>query len=549
MPGKPSRKDPADLGQVKTLLLTSLKIDFRSGAAGLAMGKKKDRVFFWAVLFPNLLMSLFFSLTLFKKTDIASFCLILLSLSMLMTAMNVLVVFLEVIIDPLDADILGHLPVSSRTFFLARLANLLFYVTLIGFSWIFIPSLFGASIEGSGPAFIPVFLLISWLAQIAAALFIVLIFTFLLSRMNLERTKDILTYFQLAMLFLIIGLYQILPRGLELTGKERVTFSFGHPWSFLLPPAWFAGLISGVMKGFDGPKVVHGCLALGTLALLWFLGTRKLSLEYAATLRRTAEAKGKKENSIGFLSAKGNLFARIRSLLRGSGPEGVGFDLAAWYFKRDRKARGGLLAGFIIPIPFIALSLLKGEFKDPFTVQPHISTLGSFAFLSFPGIYFHFSLYSTEDWKASWIFWASPIKNPSGLYRGALRLFVAGYIVPFFGLFFIFLCFFLPPFHAFPVTLINFAFVLDLTAFSSLFARDYPFSHEPKKIKSALKITYLMYSTLALFFVFGVAEYLAYTRPALYPFILLSSIGFFFLLRFLGDSRMERALKKSEYYG
>ncbi len=549
MPGKPSRKDPADLDQVKTLFRTSLKIDFRSSAAGLAKGKTKNRTFFWAVLFPNFWMSLFISLILFAKTDTAAYSLLVLGLSMVMTITTVLMVFLEVVIDPLDADILGHLPVSSSTFFLARLANLLFYVSLIGLSLTFIPSLFGAGVKGSGALFIPLFLLVSWLAHIAGALFVVLIFTFLLSRMNLERIKDILSYVQLAMLLLFFGIYQLLPRGLELTGKEGLTFSFGRPWSFLLPPAWFAGLVSGIMEGFDVPKTVHACLALGSLALLWLLGTRKLSLDYAATLQRTAEIIGKKEKSIASLSAKRNHFARTRSLLRGSGTEGVGFDLAARYFKRDRKAKGGLLTGFLISIPLIVLSLLSGEFKDPFTSPPHFSTLSAFAFLSFPGLSFQLSLYFTEDWKASWIFWASSIEDPSGLYRGALRFFLAGYLFPFFGLFFLFLCFFLPPFHAALVTLINLAFALDLAAFSSLFARDYPFSQEPEKTKSAGKMTLMIYSALALFFAFGATQYYAYTRPAIYPYILLFSIGLFFLLRFLGDYRMEQAMEKSEYYG
>ena len=538
-----------DFDQVKTLFRISLKLDFRTDPAAFAKGKKTSRAFIWAVLFPDFLTSFFLGVFFFRNTDLGAYSALILGISMTLIAMAVLVEYHQIIVSPLDAEILGALPVSSRTFFAARLANILFYVTAIGLALHFLPSLFGTGVKGSGPAFIPVFLLVSWLAVLWAAAFVVLVFAILVRWINLEKVKDLLAYIQLGLLMVTIVGYQFIPRFLDLAGKDRLTFSFHQPWSLLLPPAWFAGLASGIMEGFDTPRALQAALALISLALLWILAAGKISLEYSAVLLKASE----KTDGVEFRSPGkkgGRTFgARIRSLFVRPGPEEVGFELAARYFKRDRGVRNSLLTGFIIPIPFLFLALLDKGFKDPLAGDLSFYNFFFLAYLSMPGILFPFNLPNAEDWKASWIFWAAPLEDPAGLFRGAFKLFLARYLLPYFGLLFLAFCFLFPAFHAFLVILVVLAFTLNLAAAASLFWSDHPFCREPRRNAAAAKIQLAVFGVLSLMFLSAFIQTLLFRNPRYIPYALAFLLGLFALLRFLGDYRLEQKLEKSEYYG
>ncbi len=530
-----------DRRQLRTLLKYSLKMDFRTSASKFMKGKDSDFAFIWTVLLPDFVMGLLLGAGLFKKADLGAYSLILLAMVMTLAAMGLLVDFHETIANPLDAEILGPLPVSPRTRFLARLANLLFYASLICLSFTFLPALFGAGIKGSGPLFIPFFLLVSLTAVLAGAAFVVLFFDILARRVGRERLKTFLAYIQLGLLFFTFMGYQFIPRLLDKLPREGLHLSFHKFWSFLVPPAWFAGLLAGIMEGFDTAKAIHAVLALGCLLLLWGLAAGKITVEEGDAPRKAGKIRSiEKTGKPGKNSPLGAFLAR-------PGPEKAGFFLAARYFQRDQKARVSLLWGFLLSLTFPLLFILDGEFQDPFTPKASFPTFAMLAELSLPGLLVPFALESTEDWKASWIFWTSPLEEPAAVFRGALKLVLARYFMPFFLLFFLALCFLLPLRHAFPVALLNFLFSLDLAAFATLFKKTHPFSRENRKNQASAGLALVVFASMILIAFSGAAQHFLYRNPKFLPAGAAFSALLFFFLRFLADLRMENALEEAEY--
>jgi len=69
---------------------------------------------------------------------------------MIVTASSVIVEFNEIVLDPDDWQIIGHLPFPLRTYAAARVTNLMAYVLLTIASVSFFPMIIGVGLRDSG---------------------------------------------------------------------------------------------------------------------------------------------------------------------------------------------------------------------------------------------------------------------------------------------------------------------------------------------------------------------------------------------------------------
>ena len=165
-----------------------------------------------------------------------------------------------------EADVLLHRPISSRTFFFSKMINLIFYVLLMGTALGFFPALIGMILPDTPWFFCFVYFGVALMANFFMASMVVLLYSVLLRWLPLERLKDTLVHVQIGISFLLIFSYQFIPRIGELQADKLDISSL---WIYLLPSAWFTGVIQFVL---GTPHVMNGGVTVLALIGPFFLG-------------------------------------------------------------------------------------------------------------------------------------------------------------------------------------------------------------------------------------------------------------------------------------
>ncbi|NOY79238.1 MAG: hypothetical protein GXO76_15405 [Calditrichaeota bacterium] len=536
--------------QVKALFIASLKLDFRKSTLGrgLSSGRSSKKSTFLYTILSYFFISIMMAVGIFKVTDVASYSFLILTISMVMLAMAIIIEFHEIIINPLDADILGHRPITSRTFFVARLANLFFYITIMGASLTLLPAVLGVWVKGSHWTFAPLFLAVSWMANLSTAAYMILFYTLLVKWVNYDRLKDILAYVQMALTFILVIGYQFIPRMSEHIQPGHIAFQFKNIWNFLVPPAWFAGLTAGFYSGFDSHMVFLSLLAIGSTAILLTLAFRNISLEYASYLQKISSQteRFEKEHPRRKLAGRSQWRRWFRWVR--SGEEEFGFELTATYLKRDRTLRTRLFPSFGIPLAMLAFFLFEGSLSDPFKGVNGFETIFPLIFLVYVVFFFYEIISTSENWQGAWIFWVAPIEKPSALFWGGAKLFLIRYIIPFFTFVFLILMTQIPPWHAFLVTLLNGIIALVYFMFLALFNTKYPLSQPFERGQSNMRFL-MTVLFIPVFVVGGGVEYLAFRFSQYFLPLLLVLLVILVILWKWADYLMDQRLRKLEFSG
>jgi len=512
------RKIGADYHQFKGLLRASLKMDFRQSR--VAGGRRSSRSALLHTVLFYFIMSIVFSLSIFPRSDVFGYSFLMLAMSMVMMAFAVVIEFHEIVIHPDDSEILGSRPISSRTYFLAKMANLLFYITILGASLNLVPSVVGIGVAGSRFYFPVVYFLVSWAANLTTAAFIVLLYAFLVKSLPFERVRDVLSYVQIAFTFVLIFSYQFVPRIFQPGESGAGLLDLRGLWNLFAPPAWFASFVA-LAVGQSGGQMAHlSSLALVGGVLVLSTAFRNISLEYARYISELSTAVGSaQETERKGEGLRGNLIERIKCWFVRDPIERAGFELVSRYLKRDRTLRMRIFPAFGFPLAMLALYIYQGQFSDPFSMEKPFGTIFPLVFLVYVAFFFHFILPTCDDWRAAWLYWVVPLESPGKIYWGAIKAIILVYVLPFFILLTAIFSLKMSLAHALLVSCLNLLLFLTYYAFLSLFAKDLPLSRKFERGRSNVRFVF----TLIIFPVFmvgGALEYVAFKVPNLMPFIM-----------------------------
>ena len=465
-----------DGSQWKAIVWTSIRRDFRghSGATG-----KNRRVppIVRSVIFYGLMGSLM-AVNLVSRVTPFAFSLLLISYSMVMMAFAVILEFGQSIVHPGDADILLPRPIHPRTLFFAKLCHLLFYIILIGTALCLVPAIMASMIQNTSWTFPIVFFVVANLANLATASFIVLVYTGLSMMMRTGRFKSIMTFVQIFLMFVIFFTYQLIPRlNVEWLG-EGVSGKF----LWVLPPAWFAGLIESITFPSTPSHLRLAILGCGATILLFGFALRRISRVYTRLIQkqeieaesRLKAARPKEQRAI---SVRGPRFSFFRS-----SDAQAGFYLTSRILRRDRFVKTAILPLLGMPLAILVLAIMEGEVVDPFVVRPFTGDVATGSMVTF-FIFFMITLFLTtmvysHEPEASWIFFGAPLESPGNLYRGVKGSIIVWLILPFFCIFGAAFCFLIPVVHA--VKYIVSLLIMGLLALScsTFLVRDFPFSRK-----------------------------------------------------------------------
>ena len=348
-----------------------------------------------------------------------------------MMAMTLITDFSSVLLDTTDNQIILPRPVSSKTFFVARLVHILVYLLQFTIALALFPIIF--IFIGYG-ILVGLASIITILLTVMFAVFITyLLYGLILKLSSEEKIKDIISGFQIAMTIIFAGGFQIVPRLINIENL-KVTMPI-HWYTYLLPPMWMANALQAVQQlKVDGPHLIMILLAVSLPIFTFWIMIKFLAPSFAKKMAAMGNAGTIEEvvkNNAGKQTQ--SLSEKLAPILCINKTEEAGFEMAWKMTARDKGFKIQFYPSLAYLIVFIFVAVFnRGEnFANTWAT---LSTTKSFlwcVYLPMFSISAAVSLIAfNENFAASWVYISRPLKLPGSLISGALKMLLVKFFVP-----------------------------------------------------------------------------------------------------------------------
>lgn len=533
-----------DYDQWKALTIVALKLDYRQMSFGQAQWGGRD------VKGASLIVGQLIFYTMFGLFMGAAVWFIpdLFLAATLLTTVVVFVVGTTILLDhnsaltsPVDYPVLGFRPVSSRTYFAAKLTNVLVYTTAVTTVATYLPiaAFFvrhGTAVGLAGAAAI-------YVCSGTIALGVLLAYAAMLRLFGPHGLKRALSYIQLVMSFMIYGGYFVFAQFFQ-DSALRSFEVVKTPWVLLFPGTWYASYVE-LAAGRTGPMewipaaltlVLAGVLAAG-------LGSR-LSLDYSERLGALTAAARPRRAAAAATTGSG-----LARLWFATGERRAMAMLIRSQFKNDQRFRMAVLSIVPLTLLYIFMGVQDGGLGDPFGRGSGSGlSLVTVAVLIFPSM-LKMAVTHSDTFRASWIFFASPADRIT-LVRSAKNVLAAYFLLPY--LLFVlavYLYYVRSPAHvAVHIALLGLVSHFCLQ-FMVLMDPDLPFSKPPMKGRASTTMFGLIF---AIFVFVGFFQALA---PRMYQSVPWTAAGFAtvigasVMMDLLTRARVGRQMRSAEFQG
>ena len=372
---------------------------------------------------------------LLVSLDVFTYALIGISMSM-MTIGFWTIPYFDILISPIHYPIVAHTPVSSRTYFLVKLTQILTYTVLLLSSLNLPPAIAGIWIHAKESSqllylFPVVYLFIAFMAGFFT-IGVMTTFAGYLTKLYTKRhLRNIAQYAQ----FIFPSLFPVLwillprlPRSLSEDSIEQLTSVL--KWFYALPNGWFAGAVSLGVGEIERPFLILTGLAIISTLILVLGPLRNIAKGYSEYLSYLLESGNRQKSE---LRVKTPLFAKLfrNSIIR------AGFCLGSAYMCRDKhilRQFFASLGGIIIIVVIFAQDELfsLNWLQDAYAIglSPGFSIMSCFVGIGFIGCFILPIRYS-EHWKASWMLTLAPLSATRNLWRGIQAVALLYIVAPF----------------------------------------------------------------------------------------------------------------------
>lgn len=532
LPSQLWRKLGADPSQLRAILDVKLKLDDRrpvSFGRQQNSKKKKNRRFsiVWGMV-VSFATGVIYIFPLLMIEDVLSGLWLFFTMFLFLLSITLISDFSTVLIDTRDKYIVLPQPVNDRTLFLSRLLHIFIY-------------LFRIVLPMSLPGWIAIGFLIGWKAALIyplpllllvfTALFVVMgVYLFLLRVASPEKFKELLSYFQIAFSIILFGTYYLVPRAMDAAAMKHFNVAH-HGLAMFTPPYWLAAMFSWGVP-LAGAALLHllSFLAIALPLLCLWITIRFLAPQFGSRIAGLDAIEGGQENSKkGRVVGAGKIgqSQRLAKLLNQRPEAQAGFIMSWIQTARSRSFKMKVYPMFAyVPIYFVYLmTQSRRPFHDVWEGLPQtgkhiillymcsIVMLQAFAFISV-----------SDQYKASWIYWASPIKEPGAIMAGSFKVIWVKFFLPFFAVISVFVVSIwgLPAIFDVLLALVN--VTLFAAAMARIAYRRFPFSQIDQTVKGGSKFLRAIIG-MAIPGALGVGHYLALDMLWLkLLFLVLSSI-------------------------
>ncbi|HVF91044.1 MAG TPA: hypothetical protein VNH22_13325 [Blastocatellia bacterium] len=446
--------------QLKALLIVYLKQDLRGGKSLVSTHKGDYIKSNWSLLLIAVLYTIFgltVAVTALTEADVFAYSMLALSFTFFIALLGILAESGNVIFDETEADVIGHLPISSRTYFTAKVLNLFLFTLLIALSASFFPAVFGIWAVRSNLLFAVAHAVSATLMALLATALVVISYGLLMRFVSRERFDNIIAYSQGALaLFFMLG-YQIVPR---IAGSHEILTSSAARWyHFLYPPAWFSGLTMLMIGRGSLKALALASLALASLAILGTLAFRKIAggyssflskLSHGTTKARAGSEQGKGRGAKRAKARNDRVLEGIKAAFLRRPAERAVFDLVSLYLRRDREIKVRLYPSLTYAVVFPILALISEGLPNPFlSAQVSFYGLLGAAMVCFSGLSAVEVLVFSAHYRASYIFHVTPIARRGDIHGGIRKAIFVNIALPsFLALLLLFGFIWRNPFHA-----------------------------------------------------------------------------------------------------
>ncbi len=408
-----------DYAQWLALTRALLKRDFRTRSSQVARGNRGPATGGKALFAQAIFYSVFgviLSVAIVVSKDLFFIGLVMCSYVMFMVGTAVLLDHSSALTAADDYAVLGFRPVSSRTYFAVRLTNVLIYTLMMTTMVVYIP--IGALFVTHGAAAGIAGFFALYGASLAIAFVLLLGYAGLQRVVGANLLKQVLSYVQLAMSFMVYGGYFFISR--MVSKSFLATFTLQKSWWLLaLPPAWFASYFDLARGRFTTEVLLPSALSIVALGVMAMALTGKLSAGFADRLGESTVAATKPASARARRAKAGWLFR--------SGEGRAMALLIRSQFRNDQKFRMGVLT----ILPLTVLYIFQGVTRTgAATARPggEFSLVG-FAVMMFPAM-LKMQLTRSDAFRASWIFFAAPVDRAT-LIRASKNVVVAMFLMPY----------------------------------------------------------------------------------------------------------------------
>ena len=350
----------------------------------------------------------------FLSLDIFSYTLLTLSGTMGLVVLLILPHF-DIILSPTNYLVVSHTPVSSRTYFIVKLTQLLTYAVLLLGCLNLLPAIFGLWTEEQNPFFPVVYLPISFIAGFFMIGLMTMFAGYLTKLYTKERFRNIAQYAQLAFTIFFPAIYLFGPRFFTELATDKV-ISFFRAF-YLLPNSWFAGAVPLALGNTHRQFLILTALAIASIVLLMVGPLRSIAKSYSKYLASLSEARRTRSSQLKIKTSVVARLFRMREIRSTADP-------VLAYLKRDRTIQFRFLrelgtAVIVLFLLFREHDLFLNSIGKPFTIwlALGVSALFFFIGLGFIGTFLGQIRYS-DHWRAAWLFRCAPLAAPHTLWRG-----------------------------------------------------------------------------------------------------------------------------------
>ncbi|MGG5461085.1 ABC transporter permease [Clostridium sp. B9] len=335
---------------------------------------------------------------------------------MFFIGMCFIVDFASVLLDVKDKNILGITGVDAKTINAAKLTNVIIYMTTVTL-YLGGP---GALVSFRyGILFGIVFIIELILINLFMVLLTCFIYYLVLKFFDGEKLKDIINIIQIALTIVITIGYQLIGRVFDFVETTDKVFSVTSLWQWFIPSLWFAAPLEIIESG----QINQSLIILTILAIVVPL----VSIGIYFMIANNFENYIQKLNNNSYRGKdRTPLFFRVSNLICRSNTEKSFFNFTMGIIKSERNFKlrtyPNLAMGLIFP--FIFLINTVDDYSSFHAWRVGMATSNDYytmylsIFILAPTIMY---IKYSDQYKAAWIYKATPIADLSDVFKGVYK--------------------------------------------------------------------------------------------------------------------------------
>jgi hypothetical protein len=353
-----------------------------------------------------------------------------------MMSMTLIIDFSNILLDTADNQIILPKPVGGRTLFMARQVHIVLYLLQFAIALCILPLIVAGIKYGllTGIASI-----VTMTFSVVLAMSVTYILYLLLLRFSSEaRIKEMVTWLQIIMtVFFTVG-YQFVMR---FTAVAEMTKDIHLHWyAYLLPPVWMASALEAVFtRSFNMHQAIMIALALCVpLILLWILN-KYLSPVFTARLSALHTDAQPGVVSVNRRNQKKSISGILSAWLEKTPVSRAIFEMVWKITGKEKTFKLQFYPMFGYTVVFLVFFVLFGGKQNAASISELSASSKYLWFIYFPMFMIASAFLSvsfSENYAASWVYYAAPVKKPGCMLMATLNALFVKYFLPLYIIFF-----------------------------------------------------------------------------------------------------------------